>query len=424
MHLIGRSKGGEGLQKADYVTRVNSTTMKTHDENRGQQFPCPRYVESCRHYATVDVIPTDRPACHLLCADRLGHKEVRHTNDSINDMPRLTNHYSERIVCSGLYSPRTAQEAPLCRCTCSRDLLPCSTTDGMQVGINLTDPIFQGIYNGKQAHESDFDNVLQRAVDVGCEKFMVTGSSLEESRRAVKLSEQHREQHPQLRATRNHSHTVVLPAGLCYATVGVHPCSSKEFDAYPAGPTALLQELEQLALSNKQRGLAVAFGEIGLDYDRLFLSPKETQLKYFEQQLEAAVRVQLPLFLHSRAASDDFERLLGPRLPHLPKKGLVHSFTGTLEEMQRMLDLGLHIGVNGCSMKTEENVAVVKAIPLDRFQIETDGPWVSRSLCVVGVSLRIAAHSDLVVRDAPFTRISCILGRCTGTAQSSQEGEV
>jgi TatD DNase family protein len=85
--------------------------------------------------------------------------------------------------------------------------------------------------------------------------------------------------------------------------------------------------------------------------------------------------LQLPLFLHSRAAADDFERLLKPRLPQLKKGGLVHSFTGSLEEMRRLVELGLDIGVNGCSLKSEENLAVVKEIPLGRLQLETDGPW-------------------------------------------------
>jgi len=131
-----------------------------------------------------------------------------------------------------------------------------------------------------------------------------------------------------------------------------------------------------VALQGKQAGTTVAFGEFGLDYDRLYLCDKETQLKYFEEQLDLAVELQLPLFLHSRAASADFENILSSRLSKLPKKGLVHSFTGTLEEMQRLVAMGLDIGVNGCSLKTEENLEVVKAIPLDRLQLETDGPWV------------------------------------------------
>lgn len=138
----------------------------------------------------------------------------------------------------------------------------------------------------------------------------------------------------------------------------------------------MLEELRTLAVQSKESGVAVAFGEIGLDYDRLFLSAKEPQLKYFEAQLDLAIEIQMPLFLHSRAASEDFERLLGARIAQLPRGGLVHSFTGTLEEMNRMVALGLDIGINGCSMKTEENLDVVKAIPLERIQIETDGPWV------------------------------------------------
>ena len=185
---------------------------------------------------------------------------------------------------------------------------------------------------------------------------MITGSDLEESKKAIELAERYR--------------------GLCFATVGVHPCSAKTFDTFPGGPDRLLEELLRVATEAKQKGLAVAYGEIGLDYDRLSLTGKEQQLKYFDAQLDVAVKVQLPLFLHSRAASEDFERLLHSRLPQLPKKGLVHSFTGTMEEMEKMVALGLDVGINGCSMKTDENLEVMKAVTLKRLQIETDGPWV------------------------------------------------
>ncbi|MCJ1283803.1 hypothetical protein MMC26_003134 [Xylographa opegraphella] len=233
-----------------------------------------------------------------------------------------------------------------------------------QVGINLGDPIYRGIHHGKQSHEDDLDAVLQRAVEAGCLKLMVTGSDLVESRNAIKIAEEH---------------------------LGVHPCSAKSFDNYEGGPDALLRDLRALAMEAKEAGHATAFGEIGLDYDRLYLSEKEPQLKYFEAQLDIAEAVQLPLFLHSRAASEDFERLLAPRLPRLPKKGLVHSFTGTTKEMERLVALGLDIGVNGCSMKTEENLDVVRAIPLDRMQIETDGPWCDMRASHASAKYRTAA---------------------------------
>lgn len=54
---------------------------------------------------------------------------------------------------------------------------------------------------------------------------------------------------------------------------------------------------------------------------------------------------------------------------------MVHSFTGTVEEMDELMSLGLYIGLNGCSFKTAENCEVVKAVRLDRLMIETDGPW-------------------------------------------------
>lgn len=223
------------------------------------------------------------------------------------------------------------------------------------VGINLGDPVFRGLYHGKQAHEDDLESVVQRALDVGCTMLMVTGSDLKESERAVELAKQ-------------------FP-GVCYATVGVHPCSTQQFETHNGGEQGMLSDLRKLAIDAQKAGHAVAFGEFGLDYDRLFLSPKDVQLKYFEVQLELAVELQMPLFLHSRACSEDFEKLLKTRLHELPKRGLVHSFTGTYEEMQSLVDMGFHIGINGCSMKTEENLAVVKQVPLERLQLETDGPW-------------------------------------------------
>ncbi|ORX98537.1 deoxyribonuclease tatD [Clohesyomyces aquaticus] len=242
----------------------------------------------------------------------------------------------------------------------------------VDIGINLGDPVFRGKYHGTRRHDDDLDDVIERAKEAGCKKFMVTGSDLKESEHAVDIAKSH--------------------PGLCYATVGVHPCSAKHFDTFHGGPSALLAAIRDLAIKTKESGETVAFGEIGLDYDRLLLTPKDQQLKYFEAQLEIAVEVQLPLFLHSRAASEDFEHLLAAKLPKLPKKGLVHSFTGTVEEMQRIVGLGLDVGVNGCSMKTEENIEVVRQIPLEHLQIETDGPW---------CEMRPSHASAKYLKDAP-----------------------
>ncbi|CZT44852.1 related to deoxyribonuclease [Rhynchosporium secalis] len=219
----------------------------------------------------------------------------------------------------------------------------------VDIGINLTDPVYNGIYFDKPRHEDDLSAVVQRAIDIGCEKLIVTGSDLEHSETAVKLAEKY--------------------PNTCYATIGIHPCNAQSLT-----PETLIS-LKTLAEKSIEDNIAVAFGEIGLDYDRLELCPKETQLTAFSQQLSLAVDLQLPLFLHSRAAHADFLSLLSEHEDRLPKRGVVHSFTGSLEEMRELVARGWHISVNGCSMKTEENCAVVKEIPLDRLHLETDGPW-------------------------------------------------
>lgn len=167
----------------------------------------------------------------------------------------------------------------------------------------------------------------------------------------------------------------------------MHPCQAELFERYPGGDQKALEELRAIASSAKEQGWAAAFGEIGLDYDRLQMSSKEAQLKYFEAQLQIAMEIQLPMFLHMRAAAADFRKLLEPCLEKLPRKGLVHSFTGTLEEMQELVALGLDIGVNGCSLRTEENCNVTKEIPLDHLQIETDAPWVCDAIIAFECSM-------------------------------------
>jgi TatD DNase family protein len=139
------------------------------------------------------------------------------------------------------------------------------------------------VHHGKKAHDDDLQHVVKRALEAGVTKMMVTGSDLEESKNAIKLADEY--------------------PGLCYATVGVHPCAAKSFVDYPDGPEALLQEIKKLAQESRDSGKTTAFGEFGLDYDRLFLCDKETQILYFKKQLDVAVDLQMPLFLHSRAAA-------------------------------------------------------------------------------------------------------------------------
>ncbi|KAK2003274.1 Metallo-dependent hydrolase, partial [Colletotrichum falcatum] len=83
----------------------------------------------------------------------------------------------------------------------------------------------------------------------------------------------------------------------------------------------------------------------------------------------------LPLFLHCRAAFKDFVGLVGPYLPKLPRRGLVHSFVGTSAQMRAHVEMGFDVGVNGFSFQDGESLEMAREIPLERLQIETDAPW-------------------------------------------------
>ncbi len=97
--------------------------------------------------------------------------------------------------------------------------------------------------------------------------------------------------------------------------------------------------------------------------------------RYFEKQLELADKFNLPVFLHCRAAHDDLVSILERNKQKVREGGVVHTFDGTLEQAKKFIAMGFHIGINGCSLKTESNLEVIKEIPNDKILIETDCPW-------------------------------------------------
>ncbi|XP_024986879.1 putative deoxyribonuclease TATDN1 isoform X4 [Cynara cardunculus var. scolymus] len=159
-----------------------------------------------------------------------------------------------------------------------------------------------------------------------------------------------------------------------FCTVGVHPTRCNEFDE-SGDPEKHFQALLSLAKEGVEKGKVVAVGECGLDYDRTHFCSPEIQRKYFERQFELAHLLKLPMFLHMRAAAGDFCDILEQNKQRF-YGGVAHSFTGTPEDRDKLLAFSnLFIGINGCSLKTSENLDALKGIPVDRMMIETDSPY-------------------------------------------------
>lgn len=244
--------------------------------------------------------------------------------------------------------------------SCSRQLIRL-----MDIAPNLTDPMFQGIYRGKKVHDSDLHLVLDRAKSVGIYKMMITGSSLNDAKTAYDLVKNYNAEH------------------VLYSTVGCHPCHATDFeDPIYGGPETYVKRLSSLIQTDidnhKNTGMErkiIAIGECGLDFDREDYCPKEIQIKHYEKHFDLTEQFNMPMFLHDRNTGGLFYEMTRKNRHRFPT-GVVHSFTGTMDEMKKYIsDLDLYIGINGCSLKTEENLDVVREIPLNRLMLETDAPW-------------------------------------------------
>ena len=204
----------------------------------------------------------------------------------------------------------------------------------VDIGANLTHTSFR----------DDLGAVLARATEHGVAQIVVTGTTVEESRRAAALAEAH---------------------GL-HATAGVHPHHARECD----GTT--IPALREIAAHPR----VVAIGECGLDFNRNY-SPHPSQEKWFVSQLELAAELGKPLFLHSRDAHPRFAEILrNLRIG----KAVAHCFTGEAAELRAYLDLGLYIGITGwiCDERRGRHlVELVKDIPQDRLLLETDSPYLT-----------------------------------------------
>ena len=206
----------------------------------------------------------------------------------------------------------------------------------IDIGANLTHESFS----------ADLDVVLQRAADVEVTQMVVTGSSVNESRAALRLAKAH--------------------PGRLFATAGIHPHEAKTFD------TTTVPALRELA-HEKQ---VVCIGECGLDFNRDY-SPRDAQRSCLEAHLELAVELNMPVFLHERDAADAMIHVLKEFRSRLPR-AVIHCFTGDRSALVRYLDLDMHIGITGwiCDERRGRHLHdIVPLIPPNRLMIESDAPY-------------------------------------------------
>jgi TatD DNase family protein len=153
-----------------------------------------------------------------------------------------------------------------------------------------------------------------------------------------------------------------------YFTQGIHPHDSK---------AATPVEFEKIKIRSTHAKM-IAVGEIGLDY-HYDNSPREIQRKVFEEQLQIASDLNLPVVIHTREAEADTMAILKNFSPTLKSRGVIHSFTSSLELAEFVLKEEFFIGFNGIiTFKNAANVqAVVKITPLDKILLETDSPFLT-----------------------------------------------
>ena len=192
-----------------------------------------------------------------------------------------------------------------------------------------------------ESYELPLDEVLLRASEAGVDEYICVGTSEESSRLAIAFAEEHPE---------------------AYAAIGVHPHDTK--DGYSA--------IGDLAGTSSK---IVAVGEVGLDYFYTH-SPREIQMEALEAQIQVALTHNLPMIFHVREAFDDFWPIFD-KYPGI--RGELHSFTDSSENLQKALERGLYIGVNGISTFTKDEVQkkTFDSIPLDRLLLETDAPFLT-----------------------------------------------
>jgi len=154
---------------------------------------------------------------------------------------------------------------------------------------------------------------------------------------------------------------------MLYFGIGVHPHSADKFD------DNVEQRIRELAKHPK----CVAIGEMGLDYYYNELSAADVQKRVFRRQIEIAKELGKPIIVHNRDSDEDLIEIL-KEYQDGNLKAVLHCFPESKELLEKAMDLGFNVSFTGnITFKKSEHKEVLELVPLDRFMIETDSPYMA-----------------------------------------------
>ncbi len=193
--------------------------------------------------------------------------------------------------------------------------------------------------------KDDLETVMQRAFDAGLKKFYMPAIDSTTNQRMFQLEEKY--------------------PGICIAMMGLHPCSVKQnFE------TELAEVADYLA---KRKFAAV--GEIGLDF---YWSKEFIQQQYeaFHRQISLSVKYDLPIVIHTRDAMQETIDVVSEYKGKA--RGIFHCFGGTVEDANRIIELGYYLGIGGVVTYKNSGLAnVIEQIDLKHLVLETDAPYLT-----------------------------------------------
>ncbi|PKL83869.1 MAG: radical SAM protein [Ignavibacteriae bacterium HGW-Ignavibacteriae-3] len=192
----------------------------------------------------------------------------------------------------------------------------------------------------------DADEVIERANSAGVGFIIVPGTDLATSVLAIELADKYE---------------------CIYAAVGVHPHDSKDWN------TSIIDELEKLAAHKK----VVAIGEIGLDYYYDF-SPRDIQINAFEDQIQLALKLNLPIIVHNRESNDDIMNF-ARKYKDSGLKAQYHCFAGSIEDARELVEMHHYISFPGIvTFKNAQSTRnVLSRIAIENLLLETDSPFMT-----------------------------------------------